>query len=111
MFVSRIPKWGGIFVDKNNNNTSISLTNTCTIDYFLLALWTTWKLSKNWDLSTQPFAQINSNIQNIINSIENLEWDRAKSIWIRDIVVKYKIEVTLDILFQKKNFFMIKSIF
>ena len=39
-FSQKIPKWCGLLVDENNNSLRYELTNTCTIDYFLLAFWT-----------------------------------------------------------------------
>ena len=39
-----IPKWGG-FVVNEQNFQNIEIVNTCTIDYFLLALWVTSKIS------------------------------------------------------------------
>ena len=38
-FFSNIPKWGGKLI-KSNFKKPVKLLNTCTIDYFLLTLWT-----------------------------------------------------------------------
>ena len=76
-FLSRLPKWGGISED---NQTSF--TNTCTIDYFLLAFWTGFKLS-SYDLSKN---EMYFKIKNIIDSIEENNWNRAKSIWVFEIM-------------------------
>ena len=40
-FLTNIPKWGE---NVSENNNLISFTNTCTIEYFLFAMWTAWRL-------------------------------------------------------------------
>lgn len=77
-FCSNIPKWGGHLRDKNNN--LIELINTCTIDYFLFALWTSWRLG-SFDLEEDENDDLTTNIYEIIKKIEEREWNEAKSIW------------------------------
>ncbi|CAF0948707.1 unnamed protein product [Brachionus calyciflorus] len=45
-FIKHIPKWGGRIEYKGLKDTFVS--NTCTIDYFLLAFWLASKLSPNF---------------------------------------------------------------
>jgi WD40 repeat protein len=42
LVLARLPKWGGQVI---YNSATVNLTNTCTIDYFLLAMWLSTKLS------------------------------------------------------------------
>ena len=44
-FKERITYWGGRNVDRNNNDLGFKITNTCTIDNFLLAFWVSFKLN------------------------------------------------------------------
>lgn len=75
-FLTNIPKWGE---NVSENNNLISFTNTCTIEYFLFAMWTAWRL--------EPFGfqdgwpDLSKNIYEIIQNIENNEWKKGKSIW------------------------------
>ena len=84
-FISHIPKWGGVLIDKNNQKTSFLISNTCTIDYYLLALWVSTKMTDLRITQTNMPELKTSLITSIIESIEANQWDRAKSIWIRDV--------------------------
>jgi hypothetical protein len=72
------------------------LSNTCTIDYFLLAIWTSWILSNRPDnyltgihLSNRlPFT-----ITRIINKIDLLKWNEARFIWIHEVL---KLPITIN---------------
>ena len=67
-FLTNIPKWGE---NVSENNNLISFTYTCTIEYFLFAMWTAWGL--------EPFGfqdgwpDMSKNIYEIIQNIENNE--------------------------------------
>lgn len=84
-----VPKWGANITYKNHK---VFLSNTCTIDNFLLALWVLYKKDNNF---------LNSNMNNksktilrIVNNIDQLNWDMAREIWVNDIM-KYN-EVPID---------------
>jgi hypothetical protein len=54
VFFSRVPNKGREIIDENNNK--VIFTNTCTIDYYLLAIWTSWKISNTtFDFFCQIF--------------------------------------------------------
>ena len=58
-FSSHIPKWGGVIetfeedfesqndFSKCSEYRNLTFNNTCTIDYFLLGMWSISKVSKN----------------------------------------------------------------
>jgi hypothetical protein len=83
-FETRIPLWGGKIVDENNNDIGKIIVNTCTIDNFLLAIWVCSKLNSSI-ISLILFKPI----IRIINSIEMNEWNKAKSIWLKEILYEY----------------------
>ena len=85
--VDYIPFWGGSMIDQNGKKTSTSITNTCTIDYFLFSIWLSTKMSDNC------FQKISSLRQpqkffDIIDCIDKKKWDKAKTIWLVDICNK-----------------------
>ena len=46
-FAEYVPFWGGLLIDEKGEKTDFLIRNTCTIDYFLFAIWCSSKLSKN----------------------------------------------------------------
>lgn len=80
-FIVSIPKWGGFFKDENGH--TIALTNTCTIDYFLLAIWTASRLNDSIPTSDDPFY---FTTKQIIHHIDNHEWNHSKKIFVTDIL-------------------------
>ena len=82
-FFSNIPKWGGKLI-KLNFKKPVKLLNACTIDYFLLALWTSSKLSKNILINLKN-SDIKEKIASIIGFIDSNNWNKAKSIWLLDV--------------------------
>ena len=90
-FFSNIPKWGGKLI-KSNFKKPVKLLNTCAIDYFLLALWTSSKLSKNILINLKN-SEIKEKIASIIGFIDSNNWNKAKSIWLLDVC---KIFVSQD---------------
>jgi hypothetical protein len=93
-FFKHIPYWGGHLVDDNNNLLSVQIENTCTIDYLLLALWTSSKLSNKiiCFLNETFYHEKAGFILNIIENIDSKNWNKAKSIWIQKIIKKEPIE-------------------
>ena len=86
-FSQKIPKWGGLLVDENNNSLRYELTNTCTIDYFLLAFWTCAHINKNIMQYIGGLSfEFGNDILQIIDCIEHINWNRAKSIWLSKIL-------------------------
>ncbi len=69
-FILHAPSWAGDFFD-DAIKKSISFTNTCTIDYFLFALWTAWRLT-SFPMPEFEFGtdELSKNILDIIESIE-----------------------------------------
>ena len=58
------------------------MINTRSIDYFLLSLWLSSKLSqKVVDIINQKQFTFYTQLQNIIRLIDNDEWDRSRTIW------------------------------
>jgi hypothetical protein len=104
MFFSHVPKWGGQIIDLKNNK--IILQNTCTIDYFLLAFWTSFKLSNTFkeSIANLPNHICRNNIStckiilDIIEFIETNNWNQAKSTWIQQIILKNPIPNKQNIL-------------
>ncbi len=89
-FKEHIPTWGGI-TDFNYNLTKyknktkkFDFINTCTVDYYLLAMWCATRLSlniKNYlkdNLHTRDIFQL-------INCIDDKDWNKAKTIWFFEI--------------------------
>jgi hypothetical protein len=79
-FKLRIPNWGGQLVNEKNNQLGFNITNTCTIDYFLLSLWASSRLrTKIIDIINPSTFTQKQDFINIINSIEFIQWNKAKS--------------------------------
>ena len=53
--------------------------NTCTIDYYLLALW--WSSVHSKNVIKYFEKNSNENITKIIDNINKHQWNRAKTIW------------------------------
>lgn len=100
-FTLHIPNWGGKIVVVNQDATSrnyfeqynqfnqLKITNTCTIDYFLLAIWYSSQLSDNCKLFLEKHKKNNKTleiVERIITLIDQLQWDRAKTIWILEML-------------------------
>jgi len=81
---TRIPKWGGFI---NFNEKRVQLTDTCTIDYFLLSLWILSKIVPDFRLNLSIY-ELSDSLIRIVDSIENINWKKAKEIWIIE-VMKY----------------------
>ena len=57
--------------------------NTCTIDYYLLALW--WSSLQSKLIISYLEKNSHQNILKIIREINENNWNRAKTIWIFDV--------------------------
>lgn len=80
-FRSNIPKWGGrVFF----NNNFVEIVNTCTIDYFLFSIWIAWRLGPLELEGNQN--ELLQHLYEVIQHIENRDWDGAKSIWSKNVI-------------------------
>jgi hypothetical protein len=84
-FRSHIPQTSGFILYRG---IKTYVRDTCTIDYYLFAMWVLSKLIPTFtnDLPKLPLTQL---LINIITHKDNLEWDMARQIWIVNII-KYK---------------------
>ena len=88
IFKDKIPDWGGKFI---YNKTEIDLIDTCTIDYFLLAFWTSTRMNRKlFDSIGSLIFTKKQSIIDIINCIDKNAWNKAKSIWIIQILCMLK---------------------
>lgn len=85
-FEAHIPKWGAS-IDYNGLK-NVNVTNTCTIDYMLFALWVLHRQVPNF-INTLPQLEITVTIKKIIENIQEQKWNLARQLWIVDIM-KYK---------------------
>jgi hypothetical protein len=85
--VDHIPSWGGKIT--TNNYIGYKIIETCTIDYFLLFIWLSTKLSdqilKRLDESLIERSLIEK-LKQIIICVDANDWNKAKSIWIIDVL-------------------------
>ena len=92
-----LPKWGGKIETKNDFTRSniyenFSIIDTCTIDYFLLAISFSSLLNENIIPMLDASSLINeknplvANISKIIKLVLANEWNLAKTIWILDVI-------------------------
>ena len=67
---------------------TIKIINSCTIDYFLLSLWTSFELAKtNFKAEIEALRKSNdtySKLMKIIEKIEAGDWSLAKYIWLNE---------------------------
>ena len=81
-FIINIPKWGRQFLNKNQ--LEVKIINSCTFDYFLLAIWATSKLTSNIQ-NYLPCSDLKNNLFKMSSSIDINDWNTAKCIWLTDI--------------------------
>ncbi len=83
-FKSHVPEWGGHIRFHENY---ITLSNTCTIDYYLFSLWV---MNKQNMSIFEEFKSFDSNkyklIKSITSNIEQNNWNKAKELWILKIM-------------------------
>ena len=83
-FFQHLPKWGGFVKIKRKSKQAI--INTCSIDYFLLGFWAASKLSLKFiDLINNSTCSLKIQLLEVIELIEQNDWDRAKTQWLIDI--------------------------
>ena len=78
---NHVPKWGANITYKNQK---VFLSNTCTIDNFLFAFWVLYKADNNF-LDLQMNDQSKTIIR-IVKNIDKLNWDKAREIWVNEIM-------------------------
>ena len=92
-----LPKWGGnIAFDKNDINpdlyseyqkyTNFNIINTCTIDYFMLAIAFSCELNENIYTIINIPNNLTEKILIIIDLIKMNEWNWAKTFWILEVL-------------------------
>jgi hypothetical protein len=77
-----VPFWGGNIKYKEK---LVKLTNTCTIDNLLYAFWVAHKNEDSF-LEQIPLLKHTETIKEIIKNINDLEWNIAKELWIKNIM-------------------------
>ena len=81
-FISRLPEWGGFIKTNANQNLTNKIYNTCSIDYLLLAVWFSQQISNQSAQLLINLKEYNiiQRLINVIEFIENDEWNMAKTI-------------------------------
>lgn len=79
-FRDHIPAWSARINYKGLKNVFVS--NTCSIDYYLFAMW---YLNKQKATLLSEIG-LYEKLENIITNIDNYNWDRARELWIVDIM-------------------------
>ena len=87
-FETHIPKWSAEINYKGF--IKVKVVNTCTIDYFLFALWVLDKMYPAF-LNLLPVIELSDILKKIINNIDLLNWNTARHLWIVEIM-KYSKE-------------------
>ena len=92
-FREHIPSWGGTsnfnYEDEGErfkiSNKRFRFVNTCTVDYYLLAMWSASKLSPiiNEYLLNNSKSQV---ICKLIKLIDDKQWNKAKTLWFFEIL-------------------------
>ena len=104
-FDSHIPHWGGKF---KYNGKILTATNTCTIDYYLFAFWVLKQIIPTLIEKMAP-GELTNNIKEIVNHIDNNDWDQAKLTWLLKVmkkdISKYKRSV-VSFFGEVENFFL-----
>jgi hypothetical protein len=67
-----IPKWG---MQIAYNNKNLVVTNTCSIDYYLLALWVLSKIRSENIKNIPILFTLSMKLEKIISPIERLNWN------------------------------------
>jgi hypothetical protein len=122
-FTSHIPSWGGvieIIQDDLNNDYSLykqynnlEFMNTCTIDYFLFAIWCVSKVSSESIKCLNILAnenQIARYLIKIIDLIDTFQWNRARSLWILPILQLKPENWKFSLFGQQSTFFVNKCL-
>lgn len=104
--IKRLPKNGAKIEYKNCKN--ITVINTCTIDYFLLGFWYLNTINNN--IFKDNNLNNNLKIQEIISNIELVDWNKAKELWINDILNLEQpiVNKTISVFGSEERFFICK---
>jgi hypothetical protein len=92
-FLNHLPLWGGKIELESDHSmftqyAKHSISNSCSIDYLLLCLWTSYYLNKDFLQLLNSFqikASLTECINKVISLIDVNKWNAAKSIWIIDV--------------------------
>jgi hypothetical protein len=84
-FVARIPKWGAVIQLAEFKN--VEVTNTCTVDYFLLSIWVVNKIVPAC-IASFPNIEVAEPVKKIIDFIEKNDWNMVRQIWISEVMKK-----------------------
>ena len=84
-FQAHIPSLGGYFYKRNGQK--IVVTNTCTIDNYLFALWVLSKLIQNFNFNL-PNLDHTSTLNEVVHNIDIYNWNNARQLWYTNIMKK-----------------------
>ncbi len=85
-FTNHVRYWGALI---RYNRERFQVTNTCNIDYYLLAFWVMDVLIPDFSNNIPQLALASQN-KEIIRYIDLLEWNMAREIWIL-YVMRYNL--------------------
>ena len=101
-FANHVPKWGGYFYYARKK---YFITNTCTVDYLLLGIWTISQLKANFVLEL-PRISITEEVVKIIELIDKNDWNNAKKLLILDILKINPNEKHISLFGTENEFFI-----
>ena len=93
IFKKHIPKWGARITIESKQ---VQVTNTCSIDYFLLAFWLLYK-SIDGFINNIPKNENTDILKKIIISIEKKNWNKARELWIVRFIKRTKAPKNLEL--------------
>ena len=67
---------------KDRGQKRVNITNACTIDYFLLSLWTSTQINNNFLKECEKKGGIYFDLFEIIKLIDIGDWPKAKHHWL-----------------------------
>ncbi|CAF1093077.1 unnamed protein product [Brachionus calyciflorus] len=104
-FRLHIPNWAGLIQYRDLRN--VTLTNTCTIDNFLFALWHLSKIKPDSFEETEPTQEI-VGLKEIVKLIDIHKWNLAKEKWVNNFLKlsESPINKTISLFGSEKNFFL-----
>ena len=82
-FRLHIPHWGGLIQYRDFRN--VTLTNTCTIDNFLFALWHLSKIKPDSFEEIEPTQEM-VGLKEIVKLIDIHKWNLAKEKWVNNFL-------------------------
>jgi hypothetical protein len=93
LFESRIPKWGANIV---LNKTEIEVTNTCTIDYYLFAMWILNKIHPIF-IESLHNKEITAALKKIIRFVDVNKWDLVRQVLVIEVLKKTETTASYEI--------------